>query len=232
MFFSSLILIELNLFEYFFLDDILAKFSAIRLAMFFTYGIYVFLREMIYWVVDVFIYFLNKVLNYFWIGIGVYFWNKGSPEGFWLLWWYAKFYLIVVCIFFRFSDEGFVLNCLMFFYDFALLCEPWFIVFWGDSFIGYGAEGEIWTSYYTLWRVQGIVGVGFYFEVIEVFFFKKKVWEGFFGTSTSKVLFISFLTNLDFIREYFFNNKWRHYKFGEKGLIWVIIQVKLCMWMF
>ena len=68
----------------------------------------------------------------------------------------------------------------------------------GDSFIGYGAEGEIWTSYYTLWRVQGIVGVGFYFEVIEVFFFKKKVWEGFFGTSTSKVLFISFFNKLRF----------------------------------
>ena len=45
LFYSSLILIELNLLKYFLVDDDWAKFSAIRLAICFSLKAFVFPRE-------------------------------------------------------------------------------------------------------------------------------------------------------------------------------------------
>ena len=73
--------------------------------MSFPFGLCV---SLIYQTVDVFIwYFLYKVPNCFWIGMGVLFLKwRFSKKIFWLLWWYIKFWLFVVCICLDFLMRG------------------------------------------------------------------------------------------------------------------------------
>ena len=95
----------------FFVDDTWAKFSTIRLALFFTCGFCVSLGELFYCVVDLFIcHFLYKVPNFFWIGIGDYFWDDDSPGGSFCLFFLMVCQVLALCCLylFRFSDEGFV----------------------------------------------------------------------------------------------------------------------------
>ena len=53
------------------------------------------------------------------------------------------------------------------------ICLDYFVIAFLWKFFSniLGAEGEIRISYYSLWGVQGVFGVGLYFKIIKIFLF-------------------------------------------------------------